>query len=210
MSRSPIDRFYLRRLADLAEAGCNCSQIARQLEQEAKEAGRADWPSYRTVARYVKAIAALPPAERRQQQPYRWPAAHEDGTLPWEAAPAALELARYFRQRAPKMAPSTRHAKWFWRLRLAAPTAPVDALARWSWLLASAEYERALLGARAYSLDTADLEQALASGEWDNRGFRLQATTPEAMVRLAEDMAAAGFGTIVRKGEESRGSTPMG
>jgi hypothetical protein len=118
---------YVERVGVLTEEGLKPLEIFKLLENEAThdEPKRGDYPSERTVRRLVTAHKELPLEEQRQQALFTWPAGIEKGALPWEAGQAALELLRYLDHWG-RGRPTVRIVKWFYRLRLAAPTYPID------------------------------------------------------------------------------------
>jgi hypothetical protein len=102
--------------------------IAERLEGEARRLGRDDPPSVRTVQRIS---AEYRKAALEERIPYRttyWPESFLIGALPWEASAALLEFTRWCVEHD-RGRPTNRAAIWLWRLRLAAPEAPVDKLA---------------------------------------------------------------------------------
>jgi len=97
-------------------------RIAAMLERDALRLGRHDSPSERSVGRIRKQHEDTRPAERREYRRFRWPDSMEDESLPWEAAPAALELMRAYSYERPLL-PVIR---WFWRVSVAVPDAPLE------------------------------------------------------------------------------------
>ena len=96
-------------------------------------------------------------------RPFRWPDSMGTELLPWEAGRAALDLLR-FRDEQGLERPTVGEASWFWRLRQAAPTIPVeegDLLAGW---LAGADVLRALDRQAVSAIH--DLEQRLTHERW--------------------------------------------
>lgn len=139
MPRPKTNAWYAVRVAALAEEGHKPPKIAEFLAEQARAAGRNDSPSERTVRRLFDEHNALPEHVRIEQGLLRWPESFAAGRLPWDAARAALELLR-FRDQAGFAQPTTRQAKWFWRLRLASPSLPIQEGNSTSWTLATAEY----------------------------------------------------------------------
>jgi len=114
------------------------------------------------VSRHYEAWLALPEHVRTEQSLLAWPASFADGRLPWEAAQAALDLLRHRDGRGlPR--PSTRQAKWFWRLRLASPDLPVEDASTAAASLAGAEYLK-LAGFAAQ--EPTGLEWWLSAAPW--------------------------------------------
>lgn len=121
MARQRIDIFYRRLIATLTEEGLPLSQVMRRLEARARQDGRSDLPSERSVSRYMQGHKGLTLEERRQYKLLRWP--DNLGDLPWEAGPAVLDLLRQLRQEGAGR-PTVRLARWYWRLWQAVPDAP--------------------------------------------------------------------------------------
>jgi len=129
--RPRTDPRYVRRVGELAEEGLKPPAITRTIEEEAKQATppRDDYPAERTVRRLYEAHRALDPSEQREYGLFHWPQSMVSGSLPWEAGEAALELLRFRieQHRSSRRKPPTiREARWFWRVRQAAPTLPAD------------------------------------------------------------------------------------
>jgi len=137
--RPKTNAWYAVRVGELAEEGLRPPTIAKRLEQEARDAGRHDSPSERTVRRLFEVHAALAPAVKIEQELLRWPASFGTDRLPWEAARDALDLLQ-FRDGAGLAPPTVGQARWFWRLRLARPSLPLEEANSTSWTLAAAEY----------------------------------------------------------------------
>lgn len=125
MPRPPTAPEYVALVQSLAAEGWKPPRIHAIVEQEAKATGRTDWPSERTIRRIYERWKRSPEHERREDERYAWPRSHQLGLVPWEASLSALELVRYREDRGER-APTNREARWFWRLRQAAPTMPLD------------------------------------------------------------------------------------
>lgn len=82
-------------------------------------------PSPRTVGRILESYRELDPSEQGLYATFRWPETMEAAVLPWEAGAAALELLRYLRQ-ACDSRPRTNLVRWFWRVSVATPSAPIE------------------------------------------------------------------------------------
>lgn len=142
MPRRKTSPFYASQVATLAEEGCNPAQIFRVIEERAEKAERKDWPSERTVRRLYEEHQKLPNERvRREQALFLWPESMEAGLLPWEASSAALDFVRYCAENRLER-PTVRHCKWFWYLRLAAPTMPIERAVTTSCYLWAREYLR--------------------------------------------------------------------
>ena len=80
-------------------------------------------PSPATVRRVLKRRwEVMVEADRARYRLLYWPESFERCDLPWEAAPAALELARYLHGKGLGR-PMIGVARWFWRVTQAAPDA---------------------------------------------------------------------------------------
>src|SRR5215831_2487310 len=142
MPRPKTDPRYAERVAALAEQeGLKVREITLRIDAEAQRDNRTDAPSERTVRRLYDDWRDLDPEIKREHALLRWPGSFTDGTLPWEAARAALDQLRY-REETGRVPPTAREAKWFWRLKQASPSLP-DELANFTATeLAMAEYLR--------------------------------------------------------------------
>ena len=111
---------------------------------EAVKAGRPfKVPSERTIRRLHQEYKEdLTDEERSQYHQLKWPESMEMGVaiteLPWDASASVLELLA-FSQREGRRRPTIRQAKWFWRITLAAPDAPLPSREYSSWMLAAHE-----------------------------------------------------------------------
>jgi hypothetical protein len=82
-------------------------------------------PSLRTIGRVQRQFRTLSEEERQPYRIFRWPESMEQGALPWEAAPAGLELLRFLHEKGQER-PTIGTVRWFWRVSLIAPEARVD------------------------------------------------------------------------------------
>lgn len=143
MPRPKTDAIYREQVAELAERGHHPAAIARMIEKRAKRESKppGSWPSESTVRRLYREHMERPEPERRQEACFSWPESMEARLLPWEAARAALDLVRYCDEKQFNR-PTVRHCKWFWLVRLAAPTVPIEFAAMVSSYLWVREYLR--------------------------------------------------------------------
>jgi hypothetical protein len=95
-------------------------------------------PNARTLDRWKVDFFGMSLEEQTQYKMYRWPESHEHGQIAWEASANALELLRKFRASTGRR-PTIRQTKWYIRLSLSAPDAPIDVRVWWSSMLAAAE-----------------------------------------------------------------------
>ena len=125
MPRPRTDRFWVERIRSITEDNPKLSGLAiqKQLEKDAARLGRDDWPHDKTIRRIRTEYLELPADEQRQYGRFSWPKSMEDGSLPWEAARAALDLMRHWSQRD---RPPIRLVRWFWRVSQVAPDAPFE------------------------------------------------------------------------------------
>jgi hypothetical protein len=123
--RPRADRIYAEPIPNWVEEGHGPSEIHERLIHIAERAGREDVPSMRWVYDQIKRHKDQPTDVRRQAAFYRWPRSHHGETkaLPWDAAPAALELMRYRDERGLER-PTVRQVFWYWRVKQAAPDIP--------------------------------------------------------------------------------------
>jgi hypothetical protein len=112
--------YWREQIARLDAEGWSGTKIHAAISAEAEERGDKDCPSDRQVRRILLELKALPEEERRQNGLFSWPRSMELGGLPWEASSSALRLLRWRDERGLGR-PTVRHAKWYWRLLLAAP-----------------------------------------------------------------------------------------
>ena len=118
------DDYWVRRMRSLfANTTLSDEGVVRELKAEAEDGSRHDEPSLRTVNRYRAAWRRLSAEERSVWRSVRWPESMESGDLPWEASATALELLGYYA--VVKRRPLVALARWFWRVTLAAPDAPL-------------------------------------------------------------------------------------
>ena len=80
-------------------------------------------PSDVTIGRYLKKWASLEDGDRVLFSHVHWPESFDRRDLPWEAAPAVLELLADLLPK--KVRPSVRTAEWFWRVSQASPGLPL-------------------------------------------------------------------------------------
>ena len=143
MPQPKTDQVYVDLIGRLAEAGERYSVevIACKVTEWALTENRKDAPAPRTVRRYVEAHRKLDSHIRAGQAPFEWPSAMEAHSLPWEASRTVLDLvALCERQSGLAKAPSIRQAQWFWRLRVASPTIPIQIARLFAAVLAAKDY----------------------------------------------------------------------
>ncbi len=133
-----IDIYWRNRVRELAEQNPRLSsrRIAARLEEEAAALERTDSPSEKSVRTIMAEHRKASPEERRSFSGVHWPESFGTPELPWEAAPAVLDLVRL----TEGTRPTVRVARWFWRLTLAglADNSPEE---RAMWALLAAECE---------------------------------------------------------------------
>jgi len=113
--RPPTDRYWKNRTRSLLaeDPARSAASIARQLEREARDLGRDDWPSPRTVQR----IKNDKDWDRLALERVSWPDAMERGLLPWEASRVLLDLIAL----RGSTRPTVLEARWAWWFHQAAP-----------------------------------------------------------------------------------------
>ncbi len=89
----------------------------------AEHYGENKTPSDVTIGRYLKKWASLEDGDRVLFSHVHWPESFDRRDLPWEAAPAVLELLADLLPK--KVRPSVRTAEWFWRVSQASPGLPL-------------------------------------------------------------------------------------
>lgn len=115
-------------------------EVREALTQHAAERGMSpvDVPSESTVGRIMADFRKAGPAQRRNYERFRWPESLGTDDMPWEAGRALLDLLAYHdAHEMPR--PPNRLARWFWRVTLAAPDAPIEERLSVSIGLASGE-----------------------------------------------------------------------
>src|SRR5581483_2832123 len=148
----------------------NTKRIAEVLEAEWQTLPRdiPPPPAPRTIDNYVTQALRLDAASAQEYTLVRWPQSFMAGALPWEAARPVLDYLRLCDQQGlPR--PTVRAARWFWRLRLAAPTLPDEDADRFARELAFAHTPNL-----PAEIHRADLEWRLAYEPWKG-GDRLAA-----------------------------------
>jgi hypothetical protein len=145
MPRQPTDARYAERVAVLAEMGMRPAKITDRIKTEATAEGRNDYPAKRTVERIYQRHLGRPAAERRAYALFRWPDSMMNGTLPWEASRAALELL-YRRNEKGQGRPTIRLVNWYWRLSMVAFSLDADVREYLAGQLAAWEIDRSGTG----------------------------------------------------------------
>ena len=126
MARPRKDRFWQELVYGLMETSPRPSpaSIAEELEVIAEREKRTDAPpSERTIARWQQ--HERPEGERLLYRQFRWPEAMIQGALPWEASETSLDLLAYLRREKGVGRPLIGVVKWFWRVSVARPDAPL-------------------------------------------------------------------------------------
>jgi len=126
MGRNSVDEFWLKKINELTAnfPKLGPKAAAQRFEKDRDCAARDDWPSESTIGRYQRKFRQKDSAEQVGYRWLHWPESFDEGALPWEAAAATLELLRFLREK--KMGrPCIMLSRWYWRLTLAAPDAPI-------------------------------------------------------------------------------------
>ena len=117
MPMNPIDEGWVTRIYTIwANEGGSARAIAQKIRAEGGEV------SERTVGRYLKMWPDKAKDERNRYREFHWPESCSSGALPWEAAPAALEMLSHFAERGKR--PLLGSVEWFWRVTQVAAGAP--------------------------------------------------------------------------------------
>lgn len=135
--------------------------IVRRLKDVAPRIGRTDVPSARSVGRIRKEFLEQPEEVRREYYRFHWPESMEDGSLPWDASAAGLELIRADEN----VRPPLRLVKWFWRISTTAPDAPYSYRRGMAGILAAAEIIGALTPDVYRAIESATVYEPWRSGE---------------------------------------------
>ncbi len=97
MVRPKVDQFWKDRVfeakAENEERGA--PSIEAHLEEIGAREGRDDWPSRRTITRWLREWRALKEEERRPYRLVSWPETFQRPDLPWEAVPVFFDLLRW-------------------------------------------------------------------------------------------------------------------
>lgn len=116
------------------------SKVRAQLVAWVKDGGaphgvnQYEAPSQRTIARYQSEIRDEPPEKQAPYRNFYWPESMEAGDVPWEAAPAALEVFRGYLSTS-RIRPTVTLVHWFWRVSLAVPDADFNKRLHWAHVL---------------------------------------------------------------------------
>ena len=131
--RPPTDAFWGEKVGEVAEEHLDwgAGRIEGALGEIAAREERDDAPSLRVVGRLLKAHRKKTEAARALYRQFRWPDAMVMGLLPWEAAATIFENMRAYTLhgrggRWGALPMSIRRCRWFWRVTLAIPDAPLD------------------------------------------------------------------------------------
>jgi len=129
MPRAKVADYWVSKVHELAEnePGWGAAAIERGLEKVATAEGQLkELPSLRTIGRILRHHRhGLTPDERAAYKRFSWPAAMENGLLPWEASRIALDVLRWYLE-AGRKRPTNQRVLWHWRLSLASPSLTVD------------------------------------------------------------------------------------
>ena len=116
MPMNPIAERWVTRIYTIwVNEGGSARAIAQKIRAEGGEV------SERTVGRYLKMWPDKDKDEQNRYREFRWPESCRSGALPWEAAPAGLEMLRHFEGRS---RPLLGAVEWLWRVTQVVPDAP--------------------------------------------------------------------------------------
>ena len=154
MARPRVHRYWIEKIRTIVRNRPELSAAAIQnILEEGMDQGQTALPSLRTVGAIKQQLV---PEGRKDYRYFTWPDAMETGELPWEASRAALDLMRYAREEL-GMELMVREVRWFLRVTLAAPDAPMDERVRLAIELAMEEKDE---------LSPALSEKGLTSIQW--------------------------------------------
>lgn len=170
MPRQRISHDWIARVyaATAQDPKMPADALADLLAAQARNEGRDDFPSARTVARRQAEFRNLTAVEQEDYRLYFFPETHERAShdLPWESAAACLDLTEHLAERFGRR-PTVRLAKWFWRVTMARPGLVTENryfAARWLAIWEIFEPEHG-------TLDRRRLERLLRGGQVDVNDF---------------------------------------
>ncbi|MBF8267734.1 MAG: hypothetical protein HW388_1242 [Dehalococcoidia bacterium] len=115
------DPYWIERIKSIKANNLSwgAGRILKEMQQEAARSGvEYQGPSEPTIRRKLRTEWDPLDKERKTQYLYfYWPESMMNGSLPWEASAAGLELLRHY----PIERPYVRQVKWFWRVTQAMP-----------------------------------------------------------------------------------------
>lgn len=161
--RKPTPQTWKTRVYELRGQGMSAREIYDSFEQEGTE----DYPSFSIVRKLVTEFNKMNPDDQREYREFSWPQSMEAGIVPWEAGHALLDLLVKLRKEH-KNRPLNRNARWFWRITLAAPDAPIHT--RWVFACSMALLE--VRGKLSEQEETAAVQWYLAFAPWRSGGAR--------------------------------------
>ncbi|MCX6020330.1 MAG: hypothetical protein NTZ05_01105 [Chloroflexi bacterium] len=149
--RPKTAEFWLDRIAVILENAADPRQltaaaITQRLEQEAAVLGRTDVPSPSVVTRTIRTHREKSEEERRQYRYLTWPDSFGMPDLPWEAAGPLLEWMAVTHWGG-EGRPTVARARWYWRLTLAAPDAPLAVRDHMAIFISAEDRIREVMGA---------------------------------------------------------------
>ncbi len=166
MSRPRISHDWIARIyaATSQYPKMPADTLADLLAAQARDEGRDDFPSARTVARRQAEFRSLTTEEQEEYRLYFFPETHERAghDLPWESAAACLDLSDHLAKQYGRR-PTVRLAKWFWRVTMARPGLVTENRYYAAQWLATWEVFEPTHGA----LDRRRLERLLLGGQRD-------------------------------------------
>jgi hypothetical protein len=152
-------------------SGRRSSDVVADVPRIAADAGRTDVPGARTIQRMIHDFRELASEEQSGYAPVSWPDSFEAGLVPWESARDVLDLVRHCAQTG-LPSPTVSEARWWWRLRLASPSVPMEWGSTIARSLAELEVDRAK-GTKDVRIEVTGLSSVLAYEPW--RGSERQA-----------------------------------
>jgi hypothetical protein len=120
LARPPTPIEWVQWAETFFSEGMGPTRATEALARKAMELGREDPPGKRTVERLYRQWKAKSEEAQRESAFFRWPHSMLEGTIPWEASGAALELLAYWDE-CGRGRPTNRVVLWYYRLLLACP-----------------------------------------------------------------------------------------
>lgn len=186
--RPPISEFWVTLIQQQAVnfPHVSAAEIARQVAKQGEKIGKTDYPKDRRVREIVAAVRGAGEEVQRPHRYVRWPDSFDSGALPWEAAPAVLELLSPIlaAESEPENRPTVEGALVWWHVAQSAPHLSFEARQKVArillcrgrgWVdddvLAQRDAERLMLGLPAVGRwEVEDLHVQPALFVWENTG----------------------------------------
>jgi hypothetical protein len=142
-------------------------------------------PSIRAIGRHLEKVRDMGPEEKRRYREAHWPESFGGRDLPWEAAPAVIELTKTLRR-----APLIPLAVWFWRVSAAFPNESIEHRHRLAMNMAIGDNDPARLQA---------LGDAAVRGEFPGPSIRVGGDQTAAQAVEAIELGTGAMSVWVRQ-----------